>query len=138
MRPRRRRGGGRGGGDRTRSNRDGDRDKEKDEDEDEDKDCIPGTPRIVIPGVPSGTLPRRKEEEEEEKENKEEEEDEKETGTPGAQALVVSSVQTRASPFDAALRVLHCGWAATVREAPRSEPRSRTRRGGVRANVAHL
>ena len=75
---------------------------------------------------------------EEEKENKEEEEDEKETGTPGAQALVVSTAPTRASPFAAALRVLHCGWAATVREALRSETRSRTRRGGVRADVAHL
>ena len=98
----------------------------------------PAPPASSSPASPPALSQGAEEEEEEEKDDKEEEEDEKETGTPGAQALVVSTAPTRASPFAAALRVLHCGWAATVREALRSETRSRTRRGGVCADVAHL
>ena len=98
----------------------------------------PAPPASSSPASPPALSQGAEEEEEEEKDDKKEEEDEKETGTPSAQALVVSTAPTRASPFAAALRVLHCGWAATVREALRSETRSRTRRGGVRADVAHL
>ena len=100
--------------------------------------------RTASPAPPASSPPESApapsqgaEEEEEEEENKEEEEDEKETGTSGAQVLV-STAPTRASPLAAALRLLHCGWAARVREALWSETRSRTRRGGVRTNVAHL
>ena len=98
----------------------------------------PAPPASSSPASPPALSQGAEEEEEEEKDDKKEEEDEKEKGTPSAQALVVSTAPTRASPFAAALRVLHCGWAATVREALRSETRSRTRRDGVRADVAHL
>ena len=98
----------------------------------------PAPPASSSPASPPALSQGAEEEEEEKKEDKEEEEDEKETGTPGAQALVVSTAPTRASPLAAALRLLYCGWAVRVREALRSETRSRTRRGGVRANVALL
>ena len=96
--------------------------------------------RTASPAPPASTpAPSQgaEEEEEEKEENKEEEDDEKETGTSGAQVLV-STAPTRASPLAAALRLLHCGWAARVRGALWSETRSRTRRGGVRTNVTHL
>ena len=98
----------------------------------------PAPPASSSPASPPALSQGAEEEEEEEEENKEEEDDEKETGTPGAQALVVSTAPTRASPLAAALRLLHCGWAARVRGALRSETRSGTKRGGVRTNADHL
>ena len=92
----------------------------------------PAPPASSSPASPPALSQGAEEEEEEEKDDKKEEEDEKETGTPSAQALVVSTAPTRASPLAAALRLLHCGWAARVREALRSETRSRTRTGNPR------
>ena len=92
----------------------------------------PAHPASSSPASPPALSQGAEEEEEEEEGNKEEEDDEKETGTPGAQALVVPTAPTRASHLAAALRLLHCGWAARVREALRSETRSRTRTGNPR------
>ena len=69
---------------------------------------------------------------------KDQEEEEKETGTQGAQALLVSTAPPRASPIAMALHLSQEVGPRGVRAEQRSETRRRTRRGVVRANVAHL
>ena len=110
---------------------DGDRDKE----ENEDEDCIPGIPRNVVPSAPPGALPRGRRGGGKGGENKEEEEDEKDgdprrSSCPPRQPELPPSPPPRASPIAVGSR--------GAREAQRSEMRRRTRRGIVRANVAHL